>query len=447
MKNLHFLFSFILIVSYSFEGRSQTYKWVQQAGGTSVDAGNAIYADDWGNIYVTGHFEGTAIFGSDTLISRGWTDVFIAKYDSNGILKWTQQEGGTGFDEAWGITVEDTGNIFITGFFENGAVFGLDTLTSAGLYDIFIAKYNPFGTLQWIRQGGGIDDDIGYSIDADGFGNCYVTGHFSDTISFGIDTIKSAGGFDIFILKYNAAGNLQWIFNEGGQNYEEGFGIAVDDIGNCFITGYFENGAVFGTDTLTSTSQNDVFTAKYNAAGMLQWVKQSMGNAVLGKSIDIDDMGNSYVTGFFSDTASFDGNTVISKGQDDAFVVKYNTSGIFQWLQKSGGTGIDFASGISVDSSGNCYVTGTFEDTAFFGTDTLTSVGWNDIFIVKYSPSGTQYWTQQSNAEDGAKGYDIDIDEKGNSYITGIFEFDVVFGTDTLTSSGFDDIFIAKLSD
>jgi hypothetical protein len=175
--------------------------WARQAGGTNFALGAGIATDDSGHSLVIGIFNLTATFGDTTLTSVGGNDIFIAKYDANGNLLWVQQAGGPDSDFGSDITIDDSGNCLITGSFLATATFGDTTLTSAGAADIFIAKYDGSGNLLWARQAGGTESDTGWDIAKDGSGNLLVTGDFQETADFDPTTLTSAGGTDIFVAK------------------------------------------------------------------------------------------------------------------------------------------------------------------------------------------------------------------------------------------------------
>ncbi len=236
-----------------------------KAGGTGDDRGWGIAVDSNDNSYITGYFDGTAEFGSTTLTSSGGYDVFIAKVDSSGNYLWTVKAGGTGFyDRGNGIAVDSNGNSYITGYFDGTAEFGSTTLTSSGGYDVFIAKVDSSGNYLWTVKAGGTGFyDRGNGIAVDSNGNSYITGYFDGTAEFGSTTLSSAGEYDVFIAKVDSSGNYLWAVKAGGSDLDEGWGITVDSNGNSYITGYFYLTADFGSTTLTSAGETDVFIAKY----------------------------------------------------------------------------------------------------------------------------------------------------------------------------------------
>ncbi len=459
---------------------AQNLEWAKRAGGTDFDEGRRIAVDGAGNSYVTGSFYDSATFGpgeanETTLTSAGSADLFVAKYDPAGALLWAKHAGGADFDISYSIAVDGDDNSYVTGVFSGSATFGPGktnetTLTGAGGYDIFVAKYGPDGTLLWAKRAGGTYYDEGFSIAVDGAGNSYVTGYFEISATFGPGeanetTITSAGSADIFVAKYGPDGTLLWAKPAGSTHIDEGKGIAVDGAGNSYVTGYFYGSATFGPGeanetTLTSAGSRDIFVAKYAPDGTLLWAKPAGGTGYhIGFDIAVDGDGNSYVTGFFEGTATFGSGeanetTLTSAGSFDIFVAKYDPDGTLLWAKRAGGTGYDEGSGIAVDDAGNSYVTGYFYGSATFGPGeanetTLTSAGSHDLFVAKYAPDGTLLWAKRAGGTGYDSGRGIAVDGDGNSYVTGNFEGSATFGPGeanetTLTSAGSNDIFVAK---
>ncbi|MCK4311168.1 MAG: SBBP repeat-containing protein [Candidatus Cloacimonetes bacterium] len=445
-KRTFILLGLLLITVYTF-AQAPDWQWATQAGGGDLDFGSGITIDDAGNSYVTGRFEGTATFGSYSLTSSGEYDIFVAKMDAIGNWQWATKAGGTGWDGGCGITIDDTGNSYVTGYFFGTATFGSYSLTSSGDSDIFVAKIDADGNWQWATKAGGTGSDVGFVITIDDAGNSYVTGFFSDTATFGSYSLTSSGGEDIFVAKIDADGNWQWATKAGGTNADFGYGITIDDAGNSYVTGFFSDTATFGFYSLNSSGGDDIFVAKMDAVGNWQWVTQAGGIVMdYGWGITIDDAGNSYVTGFFSDTATFGSYTLTSCGDSDIFVAKIDADGNWQRATQAGGISYDKGYGITIDDAGNSYVTGYFRDTATFGSYSLTSCGDSDIFVAKIDADGNWQWATQAGGTDWDYGRAITIDDAGNSYVTGMFEGTATFGSYSLTSSGWFDIFVTKLN-
>ena len=193
---------------------SGNWLWATKAGGTSNDYGYSIALDDVGNTYVTGFFQGTATFGSTTITSSGFSDIFVAKMDTNGNWLWAKNGGGTSDDSASSITLDDYGNTYLTGRFQGAATFGSATLTSSGDIDIFVAKMDVNGNWLWATKAGGIDYDEGESISLDNAGNAHVTGYFTDTATFGSTSLTSSGNQNIFVAKLKTDFSANFTVND-----------------------------------------------------------------------------------------------------------------------------------------------------------------------------------------------------------------------------------------
>ena len=263
-KRIILLFTLCLLFNIVLIAQAPDWQWATQAGGTNSDEGYAITIDDAGNSYVTGYFCGTATFGSYSLTSSGINDIFVAKMDAVGNWLWATNAGGTNYNHGSGITIDEAGYSYVTGDFSGTATFGSYSLSSSGGFDIFIAKVDADGNWQWATQAGGSVSDGGKGITMDDTGNSYVTGFFSDTATFGSYSLHSSGGLyvtDIFVAKIDAAGNWLWATKAGGINLDIGYEITIDDAGNSFVTGRFMGTATFGSYSLISSGYDNFVAA------------------------------------------------------------------------------------------------------------------------------------------------------------------------------------------
>ena len=427
--------------------------WAVSAWGGEEVIASSIAVDSDRNSYITGYFIGTATFGLTTLTSRGAEDVFVAKLDPRGKFLWATSAGGTSWDIGFEISVDRTGNSYLTGSFEGTATFGTTALTSKGRMDVFITKVSPTGKFLWAFSVGGASLDKGYTISVDHIGNSYLTGYFHGTAAFGSTTLTSKGGQDVFVAKMDSSGKFLWATSAGGASWDEGNGISVDSTGNSYVTGYFEDTAAFGTRTLT-TLKGEIFVAKLDPMGKFLWVTSVGGDyGGGGNSISVDLAGNSYLTGAFWGTAIFGSTTITSSfpycmgkihcyRKWDAFVAKLAPSGTFLWVKTIQAD--TSGSGIIVDSHGNSYVTGNFNGYARlggsvdFGSTTLKPKGLYDVFLAKLDPYGMFLWATSAGGVGGLTfGTGISLDSEGNSYVAGYFRgTTVAFGSTTLTAKG-----------
>ena len=384
------------------------YVWAKKMGGESTDKGYSIVIDSQGNIYTVGIFCVTADFDPDTstynLTSAGHTDIFICKMDNNGSFIWAKQLGGGAYDYGYSMCVGINGNIYITGSFEGTADFdpgdGTYNLTSNGYNDIFICKLNTSGSFMWAKQLGGSSYDQGNSIAIDANENVYTTGYFYGTSDFdpgqGTYNLTTAGDYDVFISKIDSSGNFIWAKQLGGEDYDKGYSIKVDNEGNIYTTGCFQGSSNFdpgaGSFYLTSEGSFDIFISKLNNLGNFVWAKQLGGGAFdKGYSITLDSLYNIITTGVFYSTADFDPGPesfyLTSEGEGDIFVNKLDSAGNFIWAVQMGGREGDGGSSVASYANGCVYTTGSFSDQADFdpglGTFYLTSFGISDIFVHK----------------------------------------------------------------
>jgi hypothetical protein len=282
-------------------------------------------------IYVTGYFKSSAAFGSLAVNSAGQSDVFIAKYDTiaavNSTPIWVHAGGGSGYDISYGACTDASGNVYMTGDFTGTATFDGAPATSAGNDDVFVTKYNSQGTVQWVHRDGGNLLDRGIAIASSG-SSIYYTGWFNGTASFGTTSLNSTGNDEIFIAKLDASGNHQWARKAGGSGYDQGYGICTDAAGNVYTTGAYDSVATFGTTTLTSAGSWDVFVSKYDASGNFNWVLSGGSTASntferdIGYSIKPDGAQNLYAAGIIRNTATFGSSVITSNGIQDVFVTK-----------------------------------------------------------------------------------------------------------------------------
>ncbi|MEO8146831.1 MAG: T9SS type A sorting domain-containing protein [Bacteroidia bacterium] len=304
----------------------------------------------------------------------------------------------------------------------------------------------------WANGAGGSDYDYGTGISSDASGNVLVTGYFhSPSITFGTTNLTNAGDDDLFVVKYDASGNVIWAKSAGGADNDDGSGISTDASGNVLATGYFYSDSItFGMTTLSNSGSSDIFIAKYDTTGNGLWAKSIGGNNQdYSSGISTDASGNVMVIGYFRSTSITFGTTILTNtnvGSSDIFIAKYDASGNVLWAKSAGGANYDYSYGISTDVSGNVLITGGFEsDSMTFGTITLTNAGAKNIFVVKYDPLGNVLWAKSIEGSDIDDGVGISTDVNGNVLVTGDFYSpSITCGTIALANEGNSDVFIAK---
>jgi len=298
--------------------------WAQNAGATSWNGTDnfGVGTDAAGNIYMTGTFD-NFIYEKKYDPSGGfaWQKVF------GGTLVNTH---------SWSISTDAAGNSYVAGYFGGSVLIFDGLMISnpgAGLV-IFIVKTDSAGNVAWAKSDGTYPSLYKPFISTDGMGNCYVTGYFNGTSAmFGSTVLTNAGVNDIFVVKYDASGNIAWAKRAGGTNFDNGYGIRADANGNSYVTGMFRGLAYFDSFFLFNSGDPEIFVAKYDNAGNVLWAKQAGGADVdAGNGIGIDALGNSYVTGnFFSPYIYFDSmwlmNSNTSFNPSEVFVAKLGNTG------------------------------------------------------------------------------------------------------------------------
>lgn len=395
-----------LLFLLSVDVKAQSWAWAQSGGGTASDNANKTCVDPFGNVYVAGTFNSASInIGTISISNSGvGFDVYVAKYNSAGTVLWASRIGGTSAESVSGITCDAVGRVYVFGAY-NSTLLSLPPLTygnpGAGTYNSYLACIDASGVAQWLNGYGGVGQEYAGGCYYSSFSSSiFITGTFFDpTLSIGTTTVNNSsltGKADIYIAKINSAGTLQWLRSTGSSSCDDyGSGIAVDVTGSPIFYGFYSGSVTTPTTVIGTTS-------------------------------------------------------LTSYGLQDLYVAKYNNAGTFQWARGLGSNqGGEYPGGIEVDASSNIYIGGYYQNASFIvGTNTLTPVGGYDAFIAKYNSAGTAQWAQKVTGLSDEYGNDVSVDASSNVYMVGSFSGTVITaGTTTLTNSvagPSTDIFVAK---
>jgi len=343
-----------------------------------------VVVDKNNEIVVAGYFSGTVDFGGGPLTSAGLLDIFVAKYSSTGAHIWSKRFGANYDDVCYGVAVDGAGNVFITGGFKGTVSFGGTSFSAFSASDFFLAKYSAAGAHMWSRTASGSGAEFGLGLAVDANGDVVATGSFNVTVDFGGGIMTTAGTEDIYLAKFSGAnGSHVWSKSFGSTYSDSGTGVVVDANNNIIVTGSFSGTVNFGGSPISTTvAYTDTFLAQFSASGAHNWSKRLGASTGYGKAIAVDASRNVVVTGYFQGTANFDGQSLTSSvGSSDVFVSKYSPTGAHVWTERFGGTSSDIGYGIAADLNGNVMVTGSFQGSADFGGVTLTSPGTYDCDI------------------------------------------------------------------
>jgi hypothetical protein len=448
---LSFLLMAMVLTTSNLHADNPEWLWAAQGGGVNYNSGREIVSDAQGNIYVTGFFQGTGTFGSHALPSAGSFDAFVVKYDHAGNAQWARSLGSENGDYGIGLAVDADGNVYVTGYFSGTMNTAVGTYTSFGLRDIFLAKFSNEGDLQWLRHAGSPGMNEGNGLAVDNLNQqVYVTGKFEGTLIF-VDTpetLVSEGESDILVAAYSFDGALQWAKRAGSPQNDIGFALDTDGFGNVYGAANMSGTAAFGSFTLISFGLRDIVVFKLDHTGDWLWAKNyGAAGEETGWDIAVDDEGNNWITGVFSSPSITFGDYVITNTNimQDMFVVKQNADGDVLWANSGGGVSNDYGRGIAIDELGNCYVAGDYQQTANFGPHQLTAVHNVDIFIVKYAPDGNALWAKSAGGQSTDSNDAITADNEGNLFVTGYFYNNMIFDNITLTANYDQPVFVAKL--
>ena len=414
--SLFFSLLLLLFLIYSFNAFAGEPVRIWNTFMGSVDSDTTrggIAVDASGNVYITG--SSYATWGTPLNPHAGMDDIFVAKYNSSGVLQWHTFMGSAFNEESRGIALDDAGNVYITG--DSGVTWGTPVNPYIGASDAFVAKLDSNGALQWNTFLGGVDQDYGYGIAVDGSGNVYVTGHSWETWGTPVNPHTVPENQDAFLARLDTNGVLQWHTFVGSIDDEDCYRVAVSGSGNVYVIG--EGRATWGTPVNTYAGGYDAFVAMFNNTGVMQW------NTFLGSSgtdggwgIALDGSGNAYVVGNSSDTWGTPVNAHAGGSSHDAFVTKLNNSGTMLWNTFMGSNGSsDVAYAVALDSSGDLYVSGN--SLAEWGTPVVGFAGFNDAFLAILDNNGTLQWNTFMGSANEEVGYGVAVDDSGSVYVSG----------------------------
>jgi uncharacterized protein (TIGR03437 family) len=408
-------------------------------GGSGLDYAYAIAVDSIGNSYVTGGTGSTNFPTTGPLQNNlhGVEDVFVTKINPSGSARlYSTYLGGNGPDEGRGIAVDVQGNVYITGttgsldFPTRGAVQS----AQAGSGDAFLAKLNAAGSaLVYSTYLGGTGQDAGTAVAVDSAGNAYVVGSTFSADFPTMNPFQSAKGAqqDAFVAKMNPGGTA-WVYVTylGGNNVDQGNGIAVDAAGSAYVTGYTASSDFPVQSPWRGSNNNsvDAFVTKINPAGSALVYSTYLGGSATdyGTAIALDSSGSAYVTGVsnsddFPVVNAIDGK-LGSHAVDDAFVTKLNPAGsAIVYSTYLGGGSEDEAYAIAVDQAGNAHITGRTNSSDFPLTNPIQSTRFVfDMFVTEINAAGSaRLFSTFIGGTGSESGRGIAIDQIGNIHVAG----------------------------
>jgi hypothetical protein len=360
------------IVLLNVDKTTRTIQWSRQIGTSQLDYPEAMGIDGGSNIYIAGKTEGD-LEGSNL----GAGDIVLIKTDSTGDVQWQRQIGTSAEDWAFGLSIDSSNDIYITG--KTGGP--LEGQPHQGGNDIFLIKYDDQGVLQWARQFGSSSNDAAYDVTTDSSNNIFLTGHTEGKLA----NDAHRGERDIFVVKVNSSGDVQWMKQLGSDQDDYARGILIDASGDIIVTGYSygDFAKTYDTTAAANIGGSDLVVFKLDIQGDLVWVSQQGSDKDdLGKSLTVDSSGDVFVTGLSE--GSMDCNS--NQGFSDVLLFKFNSSGTLQWMRQFGSIGLDYAKQIILTAGNELVLAGWTNG----NVDANVSNGKTDTLLVKYDRDGNR---------------------------------------------------------
>lgn len=427
-----------------------SFDWGTSAGGAANDKTRCVTVDKEGNVFLCGEMTGEAKFGDITVKSAGGMDFFVAKLDAKGKFLWAHHGGGTLVDRGYGVATDAQGNCYVTGHCQStDAEFDGVKVGNAGDYDAFVAKYDRDGKLAWIHAMGGKGYDYGHAIAVDAKGDVIVAGAVAGNASFGDTSVENETGGHPFCAKYTADGKLRWVKTTGGKTNGSVHGVATDAKGNIYLGGLTSGSGTYGSKPLVTPKGQSSLVAKVSPEGEVLWIAQNFGEpSCMVHELTADAEGRVWVSGMFKGKATFGGESFNTTGDkdSDAYLAHYDTEGKLLWARVGQGPAVDYGLGVATDGKGNAFLTGEFTADFKLAGATLASRGATDVYVAKFDAKGALRWLTQAGGDKGENAYTMACDASGALVIAGSFGGTAAFGQKSLSSSGGNDLYAAKLA-
>jgi hypothetical protein len=252
----------LFCAKYSPEGRVQ---WITTTSGKAEGSGHGVATDGQGNIYVGGMNSGSGSFGVHALNTARGQESLVAKLSKKGEVLWVSLQKGEPSCLVHEITCDTKGNVWAAGMFKGWAYFGNDVFESSGEKDsdAFIAHYTSDGTLKWARAGKGPATDYGLGVATDGLGNSFLCGTFTDHFTIGDKALASRGSGDIYLAGFDPLGSVQWLEQAGGKGGDNAYSLVHDGKDGLVMGGAFSGSGAFGNVDIQEAGGSDLYSAKW----------------------------------------------------------------------------------------------------------------------------------------------------------------------------------------
>lgn len=425
------------------------HQWSKKFGDSSNQAARSVAFDPSGNAIIVGYMEGAVDFGGGPLVAVGGFDAFIAKFDVLGGHLWSKRFGDGSLQQIFSVDTDAAGNIAVLGIFQGSIDLGGGVFVSAGDWDVFLAKFDGGGSHLWSKRFGAGSIDDARSVNVDGSGNVIIAGFSQGGIDFGGGALASGGSHDAFVAKFDALGAHLWSDLWGGAGEQQAQSVASDAAGNLFVGGQFNASLDLGGGAMVSAGGLDAFVAKFDGSGVFQWNKRFGDAADNQKTIfvGVDASGDVTAAGNFPGSIDFGGGPIASVGPADVFAAQFNSAGVHQWSSGYGSPAAEEVWGLAVHSTGNVTLAGYSQGGIDFGGGALPNAGGEDMFMARIDPTGAHVWSKSYGSGSYQSGFGVAVAANGDLLLGGHVFNSVNFGGGALTSAGMGDASLARFSD
>jgi uncharacterized delta-60 repeat protein len=415
------------------------WAWAQRLGNVQGESCSDLAVDAVGNAYLVGIFLDTLDLGGLTLSSAGSYDAFVAKFDPNGRVVWAQRGGGAEEDTATSVAVDAEGHVYVTGQYHGPATFGGISIPATTNSHEFVAKYDASGNVLRLYRVDALPwiSSGGTDLAVDAAGNVYSVGFIHNSRA---EPYYTAG-----VEMHSPSGSHQWRRTFPVDYTPWDHRIAVDDQTNVFVSGTFWSSLTIGSLTATNHGQASFFLVKFHS-GEPEWLRAAdmpFDALAFADSLSVDQLGNVLVCGHFTHTMTLGSTELTSCGDTDVFLAKYSRDGELLWLQQAGGPGQDIGKTWS-NPAGGIYLASRFQGTASLGDRVIIGDPSHGVYVAALGSQGEPRWVELTGLPESCR-FELMADEEGDIHLAGNFLGTASFGTNLLVSAGPADMFLAKL--
>jgi hypothetical protein len=451
-QRFYFLLLIVTIVPLAMMAQPR-WNWVRSLVGPTFDEVTSLAQGPDGNLHVTGPFSDSISVNGLVVRGVGNYDAYTARFNKNGNVVDADVYGGYDADDSRSIAVDNKGNIYVCGSFFDQVLISGEVFDAVGTFggDMFLAKFDKTGVLQWANVFGSEDyDEVAPYVAVDSLGSVYLAGGFGETGIFGNKTLQSAGSSDIFVIKLSALGEVIWARGRGGAELDEAKAISVSPNGDrIYVTSTFSGSAMFGSKQLVSFfNKMDFAVEALSADGAQLWLKR-IGHAEDDRYINTtaDATGNLLITGAMSGKMSFDQTVIEANGEffPDMFLTRMTKAGAFDFIKHFGGPYSDVGLAVATDAKGAIFVGGYFDSSSVYDGYVVTSEGGNDAFIARFFSTGEFEWIRTAGGPYDDEGRGVAVSPDGIPYLAGVFDTYMDFSDLARIEGRFVDGFVAAL--